>query len=44
MYAPLGLLQVIYNSQAMESTQVPISRQVDKEALAHLHNGILLGP
>ena len=33
---------IIYNSQDMEAAQVPISRQVDKKAVVHLHNGILL--
>ena len=27
----------------MEAAQVPISRQVDKKAVVHLYNGILLG-
>ena len=34
---------VIYNSQDVEAFQVPISRWVDKTAIVHLHNGILLG-
>ena len=33
---------IIYNSQDLESAQVPISRWVDKKAVEHLHNGILL--
>ena len=33
---------VIYNHQAMEAAQVSISRWVDKTAMQHLHNGILL--
>ena len=33
---------VIYNSQDVEAVQVPISRWVDKTAIVHLHNGILL--
>ena len=31
----------IYNSQDLETAQVPISRRVDKIAMVHLHNGIL---
>ena len=31
---------VIYNSQDMEATQVPISRWVDKEVIAHMYNVI----
>ena len=33
---------ITYNSQDMESTQVPISRQLNKEEVAHIYNGILL--
>ena len=33
---------VIYNSQDMEAVQVCISRRVDKIAVVHLHNGMLL--
>ena len=33
---------VIYNSQDLEAAPVPVSRLVDKTAMAHLHNGILL--
>ena len=32
---------IIYNSQDLETTQVPISKLVDKNAVGHLHNGIL---
>ena len=32
----------MYNSQDMEATQAPINRQLDKEDVLHLHNGILL--
>ena len=32
----------VYNSQDMEETSMPISRQMDKEAVVHLHRGILL--
>ena len=34
---------VIYNSQYMKGTQVPINRQVDKNVVLHIGNGILLG-
>ena len=33
---------VIYNSQDLEAVQVCISRRVDKIAVVHLHNGMLL--
>ena len=32
---------VICNSQDMEATQEPINRQVDKEAVEYIYNGIL---
>ena len=32
----------IYNSQDMETTQVPINRQMDKEDVVHIYDGILL--
>ena len=32
---------IIYNSQDLETAQVPINRWVDKKAMGHLHNGIL---
>ena len=32
----------VYNSQDMEATQMPISRRMDKEAVVHIHHGILL--
>ena len=32
----------VYNSQDMEATQMPISRRMDKKAMVHIHNGILL--
>ena len=42
--APLcSICSVIYNRQDLEGAQVPISRWVDKEAVVHLHNGVLLG-
>ena len=31
----------VYNSQDMEATQMSIGRQMDKEVLVHLYNGIL---
>ena len=34
---------IISNSQAPEAAQEPISRWVDKKAVVHLHNGILVG-
>ena len=33
----------IYNSQDLETAQVPISRRMDKKAVVHLYNGILHG-
>ena len=33
--------RIIYNHQDMEAAQVPIDRQVDKNVVVHLHNGIL---
>ena len=35
---------IIYNSQDMETTQVSINRQMDKEDVIYLYNGILLHP
>ena len=32
----------VYNSQDMEVTQMFISRRMDKKAVVHIHNGILL--
>ena len=32
---------VIYNSQVLEATQVPISKLVDQKTVVHLHNGML---
>ena len=34
---------IIYNCQDMEAAQLSISRWVDKAAMVHLHNGILVG-
>ena len=33
---------IIYNCQDLEAAQMPISRGVDKKAVVHLHNGILV--
>ena len=32
----------VYNSQDMEATYMPISRGMDKKAVIHIHNGVLL--
>ena len=32
----------VYNSQDMEATQMPIIRLIDKKAVVHIHNGVLL--
>ena len=32
----------VYNSQGMEATSMSISRQMDKKAVIHIQNGILL--
>ena len=32
----------VYNSQDMEATYMSIGRQMDKEVVVHIHNGILL--
>ena len=39
---PYVYCSVIYHSQAMEATHVPINRWVDKKPVVNLHNGILL--
>ena len=31
----------IYNSQVLEATQVPISKEMDQKTMVHLHNGFL---
>ena len=31
----------LYNSEDLESTQVPMNDRLDEENLAHIHNGIL---
>ena len=33
---------IIYDSQDMEAAQVSINRRVDKKAVVHIYNGILL--
>ena len=33
---------IIYNSQGMQATLVPINRQVDKNAVVHIYSRILL--
>ena len=35
-------ISIMYNSQDMEATQVPINRWMDKEDVVHRHDGILL--
>ena len=35
-------IETVYNSQDMEVTYMPISRRMDKEAVVHIHHGILL--
>ena len=39
---PYVHFNIIYNSQDMEETQVPINRQVDKSAVVHIYSGMLL--
>jgi hypothetical protein len=33
---------LIYNSQKLERTQMPLNRGIDTENVVHLHNGVLL--
>ena len=33
---------LIYNSQKLERTQMPLNREMDTENVVHLHNGVLL--
>jgi hypothetical protein len=33
---------LIYNSQKLERTQMPLNRGMDTENVVHLHNGVLL--
>ena len=39
---PIVHRSTVYNSQDMEAIWMPISRQMDKEAVVHIHHGILL--
>jgi len=32
---------LIYNSQKLERTQMPLNRKMDTENVVHLHNGVL---
>ena len=32
---------LIYNSQKLETTQMPLNRGMDTENVVHLHNGVL---
>ena len=32
---------LIYNSQKLERTQMPLNRGMDTENVVHLHNGVL---
>ena len=41
---PSAHSSTIYNSQDMETTQMPINRQMDKEDVVHIHSRILLIP
>ena len=34
---------LIYNSQKLERTQMPLNIEMDTKNVVHLHNGILLG-
>ena len=38
---PFVYCSIIYNSHVMEATQVPIDRQMDKEEVVYMYNGIL---
>ena len=39
---PSAHWSTIYNSQDMEGTQMPLNRGMDKEAVVHTYDGILL--
>ena len=39
---PYVQCSIIYNSHDVEAAQVPTTRWLDKKAVMHLHNGILL--
>ena len=34
--------RIIYNSQDIKATQLPINRQADRKAMVHIYNGVLL--
>ena len=38
----VSVCYTVYNSQDIEATQMSISRRMDKKAVVHVHNGILL--
>ena len=40
---PYVYCSLIYNSQAMQATQMPINRRVNKKAVVHKYNGVILG-
>jgi hypothetical protein len=42
IHAPLCSYSLIYNSQKLERTQMPLNRGMDTENVVHLHNGVLL--
>ena len=33
---------IVYNNQAVQASQVPITRQLNQKAVVHIYNGILL--
>ena len=39
---PYAHCNIIYNSQDMEATQMPINRWMDKNDVVHIYNKILL--
>jgi hypothetical protein len=41
--APLVHSSLIYNSQMLERTKIPLNRGMDTENVVHLHNGVRLG-
>ena len=43
MCVPMFIVALFTVTKIMEAAQVPINKQVDKRAVAHLYNGILLG-
>ena len=42
MSFPLRNAFLIYNSQKLERTQMPLNRGMDTKNVVHLHNGVLL--